>query len=222
MRPTSASSMPSRPTPVLPAGLRRRRLVLAVVPLDGARAGAGRGCARAACRRRLRRVRLRRSAPVHPEVDAAFEELFAVRRAARAQPGEEPGAVRWPKEGHLERIRESGRFRFSRELLCHSFDRDRRTLVSSASPQSLGGPLEDASEVGESDAVVSGRSPARSSATARGRWSSATAPAWASSSGAESFESSTLARTGAPCAPCAVRPSCARPPARRASGSPRA
>ena len=85
---------------------------------------------------------------VHPEVDLAFEELVAARRAARAQPGEEPGAVRWPKEGHLERIRESGRFRFTRELLCHSVaETDAPRIVGLA--ESIGGPLEDASEVGK-------------------------------------------------------------------------
>ncbi len=86
---------------------------------------------------------------VRPEVDAAFSALFAARRAARARLEQEAGAVTWPKEEHLERIRESRRFRFSRELVCHSFDQaDARRLVGLA--QSLGGPHGDsAAEIEE-------------------------------------------------------------------------
>jgi ubiquinone/menaquinone biosynthesis C-methylase UbiE len=79
---------------------------------------------------------------VQPEVDEAFRQLFAARRAARARLEQEAGAVAWPKEGHLERIRESERFRFTRELACHSFDRaDAHRLVGLAA--TLGGPHGD-------------------------------------------------------------------------------
>jgi SAM-dependent methyltransferase len=56
---------------------------------------------------------------VHWEVEAAFEEVL--RRVARRR--EERGRPRYEKTRHLERIRASGRFRFTRELLLHSRER---------------------------------------------------------------------------------------------------
>jgi ubiquinone/menaquinone biosynthesis C-methylase UbiE len=56
---------------------------------------------------------------VHPEVEAAFEELvrnIGMRRALRGQP-------RHTKDMHLDRIRESGHFRFVREIVFHSRER---------------------------------------------------------------------------------------------------
>ena len=56
---------------------------------------------------------------VHPEVEAAFEELvrhIGMRRALRGQP-------RHTKDMHLDRIRESGHFRFVREVVLHSQER---------------------------------------------------------------------------------------------------
>jgi SAM-dependent methyltransferase len=56
---------------------------------------------------------------VHPDVEAAFEELvrrIGMRRALRGQP-------RHTKDMHLDRIRESGHFRFVREVLLHSEER---------------------------------------------------------------------------------------------------
>jgi SAM-dependent methyltransferase len=56
---------------------------------------------------------------VHPEVEAAFEELvqhIGMRRALRGQP-------RHTKDMHLDRIRESGHFRFVREVVLHSRER---------------------------------------------------------------------------------------------------
>jgi SAM-dependent methyltransferase len=76
---------------------------------------------------------------VQPEVDAAFVAHLQARRAARERLGLEPCAIRWPKEGHLERIRESGKFRFAREMLCHGFaEADGDQIVRLA--ESLGGP----------------------------------------------------------------------------------
>ncbi len=73
------------------------------------------------------------------EVDAAFRRHLAAREAARRRLGLEAGAARWPKEGHLERIRESGLFRFARELVCHAWaETDARRFVGLA--ESLGGP----------------------------------------------------------------------------------
>jgi SAM-dependent methyltransferase len=56
---------------------------------------------------------------VHPEVEAAFEELvrqIGMRRALRGQP-------RHTKDMHLDRIRESGHFRYAREVVLHSRER---------------------------------------------------------------------------------------------------
>jgi SAM-dependent methyltransferase len=53
---------------------------------------------------------------VHPDVEAAFEELvrrLGMRRALKGQP-------RHTKDLHLDRMRESGHFRFVREVVLHS------------------------------------------------------------------------------------------------------
>jgi ubiquinone/menaquinone biosynthesis C-methylase UbiE len=56
---------------------------------------------------------------VHPGVEAAFEELvrrLGMRRALKGQP-------RHTKDLHLDRMRESGHFRFVREVVLHSRER---------------------------------------------------------------------------------------------------
>lgn len=56
---------------------------------------------------------------VHPEVESAFAEMvhrLGLRRALR-------GRSRHTKDGHLNRIRESGHFGYARELVLHSRDR---------------------------------------------------------------------------------------------------
>jgi SAM-dependent methyltransferase len=56
---------------------------------------------------------------VHPEVEAAFEEMvqrIGMRRALRGQP-------RHTKDMHLDRIRDSGHFRYVREAVLHSRER---------------------------------------------------------------------------------------------------
>ena len=53
---------------------------------------------------------------VHWEVEAAFEEMVervGMKRAERGNP-------RYPKHGHLDRIRASGHFRYTREIVLHS------------------------------------------------------------------------------------------------------
>jgi SAM-dependent methyltransferase len=50
---------------------------------------------------------------VHWEVEAAFEEVLSRRRGPRSE-------TRYSKEGHLGRIRESGLFRYVREIVLHS------------------------------------------------------------------------------------------------------
>jgi SAM-dependent methyltransferase len=59
---------------------------------------------------------------IDPEVDAAFVAYQERRREAREQRGLQRGADLWPKHGHLDRMRSSGRFRFCRELLLHSLE----------------------------------------------------------------------------------------------------
>lgn len=76
---------------------------------------------------------------VHPDVDAAFVRHFEARRVARRQLALEAGAATWPKERHLEQIRESGRFRYAREVVCHGFDEaDAARVVGMA--ETMGGP----------------------------------------------------------------------------------
>jgi SAM-dependent methyltransferase len=56
---------------------------------------------------------------VHPEIEAAFEEMvqrIGMRRALRGQP-------RHTKDMHLDRIRDSGHFRYVREAVLHSRER---------------------------------------------------------------------------------------------------
>lgn len=90
---------------------------------------------------------------VQPEVDAAFAAHFEARRRARERLGLAAGAASWPKHRHLEQLRASGHFRFTREVVCHGTSQtDADTLVGLA--ESLGGPPElfagQAPEVGES------------------------------------------------------------------------
>ena len=56
---------------------------------------------------------------VHPEVDAAFAEHLRLRRRFRDEHRVEAGWTRTPKHTHLDAIRESGRFAFSREAVFH-------------------------------------------------------------------------------------------------------
>jgi SAM-dependent methyltransferase len=59
---------------------------------------------------------------VDPEVDEAFVAYQARRAEMRAARGIQQGADRWSKSSHLDRMRDSGRFRFCRELLLHSIE----------------------------------------------------------------------------------------------------
>ena len=56
---------------------------------------------------------------VHPEVDAVYAEHLVRRARLRDEHRVEAGWTRMPKMGHLERIRESGHFRYARELVLH-------------------------------------------------------------------------------------------------------
>ncbi len=78
---------------------------------------------------------------VHPDVDAAFAAHFDARRDARRRLGLQAGAAYWPKSGHEARIRESGHFRYVREVTCHgSGPTDSERVIGLA--ESVGGPRE--------------------------------------------------------------------------------
>lgn len=56
------------------------------------------------------------------EVDQALEDYWRRRRERRERQLIQVGADRWSKDGHLERMRESGEFRFCRELVLQSVE----------------------------------------------------------------------------------------------------
>ncbi len=56
------------------------------------------------------------------EVEQAYATLLARRRALRAERDIRQGADTWPKETHLDRIRESGLFRYCREFVLQSVE----------------------------------------------------------------------------------------------------
>lgn len=67
---------------------------------------------------------------VNWEVESAFEEVLRRVRAGRRPDG---GPMRFSKEGHLDRIKGSGHFRYAREIVFHSCDRaDAQRIVGMA------------------------------------------------------------------------------------------
>ena len=85
-----------------------------------------------------------------PEVDAAFADFMQARQEQRHWLEVPAGAARWPKERHLDEIRASGRFRYTRELVASGRrETDAERTIGLA--QSIGGPpeLSGATEVGE-------------------------------------------------------------------------
>jgi SAM-dependent methyltransferase len=79
---------------------------------------------------------------VDPEVDEAFQAYQGRRGDVRQRRGIRRGGDVWPKEGHLERMRASGRFRYCRELVLHSLEEgDAERIVGFA--RSLGLPAAD-------------------------------------------------------------------------------
>jgi SAM-dependent methyltransferase len=67
---------------------------------------------------------------VNWEVESAFEEVLRRVRAGRRPDG---GPMRFSKEGHLDRIKGSGHFRYAREIVFHSRDRaDAQRIVGMA------------------------------------------------------------------------------------------
>jgi SAM-dependent methyltransferase len=59
---------------------------------------------------------------VDPELDAAYEAYQERRREARRRRGIQRGGDRWPKSGHLDRMRESGCFATCREVVLNSIE----------------------------------------------------------------------------------------------------
>jgi ubiquinone/menaquinone biosynthesis C-methylase UbiE len=75
---------------------------------------------------------------IQPDVDVAFRELLASRRAARERLGLFAGQRIWPKDLHLARIQASGRFRITRELVCHGWEEADAARIAGLA-RSLGG-----------------------------------------------------------------------------------
>jgi SAM-dependent methyltransferase len=59
---------------------------------------------------------------IDPEVDEAYDAYQGRRAEMRRLRAIQRGGDRWDKSRHLERMRESGRFRFCREILLHSIE----------------------------------------------------------------------------------------------------
>ena len=59
---------------------------------------------------------------IDPGVDEAYDAYQWRRGEMRRNRGIQLGVDRWEKSGHLRRMRESGLFRFCRELLLHSLE----------------------------------------------------------------------------------------------------
>jgi len=62
---------------------------------------------------------------IHPEVDAAYDAVMEAAKELRKQTGRiSPWTTRGPlwKADHLQRMRDSGRFRFTREFVVHSVE----------------------------------------------------------------------------------------------------
>ena len=79
---------------------------------------------------------------IDPEVDEAFWAYQGRRGEARRRRGIQRGGDVWSEEGHLERMRASGRFRYCRELVLHSIEEgDAERVVGFA--RSLGLPIAD-------------------------------------------------------------------------------
>lgn len=76
------------------------------------------------------------------EVEEAYAALLERRRVLRAEHGIQRGADLWSKDGHLERIRASGRFRYSRELVLQSVEEGNAERIEGFA-RSLGLPVAD-------------------------------------------------------------------------------
>ena len=86
-----------------------------------------------------------RSPTVDPEVDEAFRAYQARRGEVRRARGIKQGADRWPKHGHLDRMRACGRFRYCREVVVHSIEENDAAWIGGFA-RSLGLPVADVSD----------------------------------------------------------------------------
>ena len=80
-----------------------------------------------------------------PEVDAAFADFLQARREQRQRLSVPAGAASWPKDRHLDQIRDSGRFRYALELVTSG----RREIAAERMiglAESIGGPPELSSD----------------------------------------------------------------------------
>lgn len=59
---------------------------------------------------------------VHPNLDAAYARMHERIELLQKQTGVYDSVTRWPKREHLERMRESGQFRWIREIHAHQTD----------------------------------------------------------------------------------------------------
>ena len=82
---------------------------------------------------------------VDPELDQAFQDYLSRRREARTRRGIRQGADLWSKDKHLERMRDSGRFRHSREVVLHSVEEGDAARIAGLA-RSLGLPVADAGD----------------------------------------------------------------------------
>jgi SAM-dependent methyltransferase len=76
------------------------------------------------------------------EVEQAYAAMMIRRGEVRAAKGIPRGADLWPKESHLERIRESAAFRFCRELVLQSVEEGGAERIEGYA-RSLGLPVAD-------------------------------------------------------------------------------
>jgi SAM-dependent methyltransferase len=82
---------------------------------------------------------------VDPEVDEAFSANQRCWREVRRRYRIQRGGDVWPKDGHLERIRASGRFRYSREVVLHSLEEGNADRIVGFA-RSIGPPAADLPE----------------------------------------------------------------------------
>jgi ubiquinone/menaquinone biosynthesis C-methylase UbiE len=75
---------------------------------------------------------------IQPDVDEAFRALLAIRDAVWERVDPSAGQRIWPKDRHFERIEASGRFRITRELVCHGWEEADAARVAGLA-RSLGG-----------------------------------------------------------------------------------
>ncbi len=59
---------------------------------------------------------------IHPEIDEVYYASMRRAEIRERRDALAKGVRRWPKDGHLSRIKESGLFSFTKEVYCHSVE----------------------------------------------------------------------------------------------------